>query len=266
MRTHSLTRHVILAFLATLACISQLANATNSPAEKALSGSEQKFREQMGLADYRSVEYQDTKGNPITFAQFEKLMSKSAGFNMEKRKSDSQISAVLKLQASATPLPAARYKIAPGAAFPDFKMRATDGSTIDNQALHGHYTLLSFYFAECAPCIKEVPMLNEFAARNKDLVTFAITFDSAKEASAFAAKTKFGWRTVADARALIDKVGVNAYPTLALLDPQGKLVAIDNNLSFGKGSDGLNEWVRKSIAAHGRKEKVATQAGRSATN
>lgn len=251
MRTHSLARHAILALLAAFSCTTQLAQANTN--------SEQKFKEQMGLADYRSVEYQDTKGNPITFSQFEKLMSKSAGFNMEKKKSDSQISAVLKLQATPTPLPAPKYKVAPGSVFPDFKLPATDGSVVNNQSLQGKYTLLSFYFAECAPCIKEVPMLNEFAKRNKEIATLAITFDSTKETAAFAAKTKFAWRTVPNAKALIDKVGVKAYPTLALLDPMGKVVAFDNNLNIGEAGQALNEWVKKSMVAHGRKDKLVAQ-------
>ncbi|MYN05545.1 hypothetical protein GTP41_25970 [Pseudoduganella sp. DS3] len=58
---------------------SQLASAA------AVSSAELQFREQIGLVDYQSVEYRDTKGAAISFAQFEKKLAGS-GFSMQKRK------------------------------------------------------------------------------------------------------------------------------------------------------------------------------------
>ncbi|XLZ72308.1 TlpA disulfide reductase family protein [Massilia sp. SR12] len=210
-----------------------------------VSGTELKFREQMGLVDYQAVEYRDTKGAVISFAEFERKQA-SAGFSMEKKKSGQKSTAVLKLESanSATPIP--KSKLVAGKEFPAFKLAATDGSLVDNEALHGRYTLVSFYFADCAPCIKEVPMLNAFAQRNKAYGTLAVTFDSSDEAKKFVQRTGFGWRTLANAKELIDRAGVKAYPTIALLDAKGVVVATTEGLD-AKGN-AIDNWVAKAIA------------------
>lgn len=235
---------VKLAAVLALACSTvapQIANATP------VSNAERKFREQMGLADYQSVEYRDTKGAVISFAQFEKKLA-GAGFSMDKKKNGEQALAVLKLESAKSSAPIPKSKLAKGAAFPTFKLAATDGSMVDNEALRGRYTLVSFYFADCAPCIKEVPMLNAFAQRNRVYGTLAVTFDSDDEAKKFVQRTGFGWRTLANAKELIDLAGVKAYPTFALLDQEGKVVATTSGLDVTAKGNPIDKWVAKAIA------------------
>ena len=61
-------------------------------------------------------------------------------------------------------------------------VRLDDGS--------GAVTLVSLWFAECLPCIKEVPALNEIAAdfRHEKVRFVAVTFDSPDVAREFAAR------------------------------------------------------------------------------
>lgn len=225
----------ILLVCATLAPL--FANAST------ISSAELKFREQMALVDYQSVEYRDEKGAPLTFEQFQAMLPNS-GFRMEKKKSGESASAVVKLQSRQAKMVMPKFKLAPGAEFPKFKLYASDGSQVDNAALQGRYTVVNFYFAECAPCIKEVPMLNEFAERNKEYGTLAVTFDTPDETKKFAHRTSFNWRTLTGARELLDQVGVKAYPSFALLDPKGVVVAISNGPEAGN----LDKWVAQAIA------------------
>lgn len=211
-----------------------------------ISSAEIKFREQMALADYQSVEYRDEKGAPLTFEQFQELLP-NFGFRMEKKKNGESASAVVKLQSRQAKMVMPKFKLAPGAEFPQFKLNASDGSLVDNAALQGRYTVVNFYFAECAPCIKEVPMLNEFAARNKEYGTLAVTFDTPGETKRFAQRTSFNWRTVSGASELLDQVGVKAYPSFALLDPKGMVVAIATFNVDSQGG-GLDKWVAQAIA------------------
>lgn len=202
----------------------------------------------MALTNYQNIEYQDENGASITFVQFQKKLSES-GFSMEKKKVGEQATAIVKLQAAKLKAPKAKYKLAAGSPFPAFKLQATDGNVVDNEALRGKYTVVSFYFSDCAPCIKEVPMLNEFAERNKEFATLAVTFDSPDEAKKFAQRTRFSWRTVAGAEELLGQIGVKSYPTFALLDPQGVLVTIENGFdAAGKGTT-LDKWVQSAIAS-----------------
>ncbi|WP_342119234.1 TlpA family protein disulfide reductase [Pseudoduganella sp. OTU4001] len=222
----------------------------NAPASSGVpaSGAELKFREQMDLTGYQRVEYQDEKGKQLTFEQFQKLLP-NRSFGMEKRKNGTQSSAVVRLEAATAKMVLPKYRLAAGAGFPAFKLRAMDGSMVDNAALIGRYTVVNFYFGDCVPCIKEVPMLNEFAARNKDFDVLAITFDSKDEARKFVKRTNFNWRTVADAGELLDQVGVKVYPSFALLDPKGVVVAITNGVEASTHGWDLDKWVAKTIAA-----------------
>jgi protein-disulfide isomerase-like protein with CxxC motif len=86
-------------------------------------------------------------------------------------------------------------------------------------------------------------MLNAFAKKHQDVTTLAVTYDSPAEAKKFAKRTKFSWRTVAGGKDLIEKVGIRAYPTFALLDPRGTLVAVGTQLEM----DSLDKWVQQSI-------------------
>ena len=212
-----------------------------------ITAEERDFLGQMGLEKMHRVDYKDAKGTPITFAQFQALQPTFPSFNMTKTKGD-LATAVISRQAADTKSAAPQYKLKPGSAFPAFKLPATDDTVVDSTSLRGKYTLINFYFADCAPCIKEVPMLNAFATKHKDMTVLAITFDTVKETKAFAKQTQFGWRTIANASKLIKKVGVNGFPTFALLDPKGVLIAFGDQGDVG-GENGLEKWVAKLGAA-----------------
>ena len=167
---------------------------------------------------------------------------------MMKTKKGHSTSAVISLQAAETRPAVPEYKLKPGAVFPAFKLPSTDATVVDSTALRGKYVLMNFYFSECAPCVKEVPMLNAFAAAHKEMTVLAFTFDSANDAKAFAKQRHFAWRTIAGAKKFIDAVGVQAYPAFALLDPQGVLVAIGNQDDLGAQENALEQWVTKMIA------------------
>ncbi|MHA4871058.1 TlpA family protein disulfide reductase [Duganella sp. PWIR1] len=167
-------------------------------------------------------------------------------FSMEKRKTGDQGFAVVRLKAKQTPV-APIYKVKFGSAFPKFKLHSVDGTLVTNDTLLGRYTLISFYFAECSPCIKEVPMLNAFAKKHKDVTTLAVTFDSMDEAKGFAKRMNFNWRTVVKGNNLIEKVGVRGYPTFALIDPKGNVVTIGDQLEIGAKNGALEKWVEQAI-------------------
>ncbi len=223
------------------------AYAVAGPAEP-VSSAELKFRDQMGLGNYQSVEYRDLGGAQIDFEQFQKLRPGQA-FTLEKKREGDRASAVVKLIGASVNSPALKSRLVPGKDFPAFKLRATDGSVVDNASLRGRYTVLNFYFSECAPCIKEVPMLNDFVERNKEYGALAVTFDSPDEAKQFAQRTRFNWRTLANAKELIDQVGVKAFPSFALLDPSGVVVATGNSMDIGMQGATLDKWVSKAIAS-----------------
>lgn len=138
-------------------------------------------------------------------------------------------------------------KLAPGSKFPPFKLSAVDGSVVDSGSLRGRYALLNFYFAACAPCVEEIPKLNEFSSRNKRYALLAVTDDSADETRKFVQKTKFGWTILADAKSLTKQAGVYGFPTFILLDPSGVVVATGTSQDVWFFAESLDHWISDAI-------------------
>lgn len=155
------------------------------------------------------------------------------------------------MQSKDEALPSFTFKLKPGAKFPSFKLTTTDGRTVDNSVLLGHSTLINFFFGECGPCIKEVPALNTFARKHPDIKVMAITFDELGDAKSFSSKTNFHWQIAVDAKKLLDTVGVVAYPSFALIDAKGVLVAIGIQSDIFAQSGGLDDWVRQRSSTMG---------------
>ena len=47
--------------------------------------------------------------------------------------------------------------------------------------LNGNWIVINYWADWCAPCIKEIPELNEFAKENNDLLVFTFNFDQLDE-------------------------------------------------------------------------------------
>lgn len=80
--------------------------------------------------------------------------------------------------------------------------------------------VINFWFTRCAPCITEMPMLNNVAAAYKDsAISFvSITYSTTKEIEDFLKKKPFLFEHIADARNLVDQYGVFTYPATVITD------------------------------------------------
>ena len=52
-----------------------------------------------------------------------------------------------------------------------------NGSNTNLDKLEGNWVVINYWADWCAPCIKEIPELNEFADENKDIFVFTFNFD-----------------------------------------------------------------------------------------
>ena len=52
-----------------------------------------------------------------------------------------------------------------------------NGSNTNLAKLNGNWIVVNYWADWCAPCIKEIPELNEFADDNKDIFVFTFNFD-----------------------------------------------------------------------------------------
>lgn len=52
-----------------------------------------------------------------------------------------------------------------------------NGANTNLVNLNGNWVVINYWADWCAPCIKEIPELNEFASENKDLKVYTFNFD-----------------------------------------------------------------------------------------
>jgi thiol-disulfide isomerase/thioredoxin len=101
--------------------------------------------------------------------------------------------------------------------------------TFDHKLLGKRYTLLIFWSTWCAPCMGELPHEVELANRYEaaGLRVIGINADSsAKTAKAAAKENNVPWLNLFEGgdRTISNKLGIRQWPTLFLLDSDGKIV------------------------------------------
>lgn len=204
------------------------------------------IRQQLRVDTYKNVSYVDEKNRPITAEQFDERVRSGASVSMSKKaEGDEEPVVTMRLAAKSPVSLKPSFKVKPGDQFPAFSLERLTGKQLDNKALMGKYTIVSFYFADCAPCITEIPELNALSEGRDDLNFIGMSFDSLAVTRKFVERHKLTWTLLSDAKKTLDAVGVTTYPAFALLDPQGKLVAIEPSYAIIKADKTLANWVAR---------------------
>ena len=223
--------------LSVFACAAALA------ATPALSESD--FRASLGAADNVRLSYRGLDCQPLGFDEFAQAMSEAGVHSdIERAVDGTAITVTVRRPGGAvcsSPYP-------PVAQLPPFDMRDLTGKRVNAGSLRGKPTLINFYFAACAPCIREVDPLNRFAASRPGMNFLAMTFDEAEVARAFVARYHLHWRVVPDAREFIDRMRVKQYPMMALFDETGRLLGMrgggaSDDLEAAAVAPQLARWV-----------------------
>lgn len=185
------------------------------------SDDQQRFEAALQLGPSPSVRYLDAAGRPLSYTAFAQQLGEGKNYSSTR---DSQAgTAVLRIAGPAPGHRNIRMAFGRGDVFPPFELPTIQGNTQRLGALRGRYTLVSFFFAECAPCIAEVPTLNAYARQHGDMNFIAITYEDAATARQFATSRGLSWPVLHDGQALIDVLGISIYPTLMLIDPSGRV-------------------------------------------
>jgi thiol-disulfide isomerase/thioredoxin len=235
-------RHVVR--LTSLFALMLLASSLHAaPAQD----NEQHFVATLQLGPSPDVHYLDVNGKPLTYAAFAQQLGE--GRDYSSTVDTKANAAMVRLRPPGASSGAGRFSFGRGSAFPPFELPSVQGGIVHASDLRGRYTLVSFFFAECTPCIAEVPVLNAFAKAHGDMGFVAITYEDARLANGFVTDRNFAWPVLHDGQALIDTLGVNVYPTLMLIDPNGHVAGAAVGMSMRddavKQLSDLNGWVEQ---------------------
>jgi len=244
-----------IAILISLLCLAAAAYAANTQ-------DEQQFVASLHLGSAPQLRYLDANGKPLDYASFAQQMHNGRRHYSITR--DTQAgTAVLRLRpAGARAGEPGRFAFGRGDVFPPFELPSLHGNTQRLSDFHGRYTLVSFFFAECAPCIAEVPTLNAYAREHGDVNFVAITYEDADTARQFVQQHGLSWNVLYHGQSLTDTLGIGIYPTLMLLDPSGHVagsaVGMSMNDDPAKRLADLGTWVeqwKRVMAARASNEK-----------
>lgn len=130
----------------------------------------------------------------------------------------------------------------------DFKLKAIDGKEYGLQDLHGRVVLLDFWATWCLPCRRELSVFEKLHREFNGKGLVVLGFDVGEDrdtVSKFLLASKLSYPIVLTAGTETPQnYGVNAYPTVVLIDQEGKIVAYH----VGTGSEDL---LRENLAKLG---------------
>lgn len=132
---------------------------------------------------------------------------------------------------------------------PPLDATTVKGVRVRNADLAGKLTFVSFYFSTCAPCLRELPVMNAFMEKHRDVNLLAITPDSGEETRQFVNDRGFHWPAILPgAQDLIAQLQVKAYPTWLLVSKDGRILGRGTGIGDemkdpDQGLRALEAWI-----------------------
>jgi peroxiredoxin len=139
-------------------------------------------------------------------------------------------------------------KLGPGKAAPDFTAETPEGKPIHLSDLRGKWVLLDFWASWCGPCRMENPnvLANYKKYRDRNFAVLSFSLDENRPAWKGAIQADhMEWDHAGDLKgwhsAIVQSFMVSGVPKSYLIDPEGKIVAVDLR------GDELGKMLEKTI-------------------
>ena len=138
-----------------------------------------------------------------------------------------------------------------GTPAPDWSLPTLTGDTVRLSDLRGKIVFLDFFYRSCAPCCAALPILQSLHEKYKDHAVVVVGIDPyddpvKKEMSEFLSKRGITYTVLFSDYKLSKTYHVHAFPTLFILDREGKIVKIHTGFSKEMGTE-LEEQLQKLL-------------------
>ena len=121
-----------------------------------------------------------------------------------------------------------------GKELPNFNLTDLNGNIYNKTTTHKKIIVLKCWFIRCVACVKEFPELNKLVdeyKQNSDVLFISLAMDSKQDLIPFLSKRQFKYAVVPEKKKYMEEdLGINAYPTHILIDKNGKIVKVVNNV------------------------------------
>lgn len=110
-----------------------------------------------------------------------------------------------------------------------YDFQTLQGDKVRWQSLEGQWVVVNYFAEWCAPCLKEIPELNEFAkyADKQDMVAFfAASYDLLSEEALFKLQQKYAMEfpLIKTQNPVMPNERPKSLPATFIISPQGKVV------------------------------------------
>ena len=138
-----------------------------------------------------------------------------------------------------------------GTPAPEWSLPTLTGDTVRLADLRGKVVLLDFFYKSCAPCCAALPILQSLHEKFKDRGVVLIGIDPyddpvKKEMDEFLSKRGITYTVLFSDYKLSEAYHIRAFPTLFILDRDGKIVKIHTGFSKDMGTE-LEEQLQKML-------------------
>jgi len=127
--------------------------------------------------------------------------------------------------------------LATAAPLPSFSLENSKGEKISSDAYRGKVVMLNFWASWCAPCRKEMPLLNAIyqELHGQGFELFAINTESSTgDAEALLAEMGLDFPILWDREGtVVQMLGVNAMPTTLVIDTEGEIQFVNRGYRPG---------------------------------
>jgi len=115
-----------------------------------------------------------------------------------------------------------------GLKFPNFNLTSIDGTQYKLSDLRGKVIMLNFWFIGCAPCVTEMPLLNQLAEEyhGKDFLLLTFSTDDKESIFNFKKKRELNFVIFEKSKDIIENSFhlSYVYPTNIFIDKEGNIV------------------------------------------